>query len=187
MNVRLRRLYSDYNKIIEDFKGHPYVIVEPIYGNPPERYRIIYKLKGLKYDHITNRPKITNLHEVEIYLHKDYPREKPKCEIKTPIFHPNFNEWICIGDNWAPGESLSSIIIQIGDMIQYKNYNYKNGINEMAARWASLNVHHFPIGRVDLFPGDTEVTLMNKEKEDVSITLVSEEEDEKKKIDIKFI
>jgi len=41
--------------------------------------------------------------------------------LETPIFHPNFGSYICIGDFWAAGETLTDIIIKIGQMIMYQD------------------------------------------------------------------
>ena len=37
VSPRLKRLLSDYEKIRREFAGHPYIKIEPIEGNPPER------------------------------------------------------------------------------------------------------------------------------------------------------
>ncbi len=170
MNARTRRLQADYDKIKDEFYGHKYVRVEPLEGTPPTRYQVSYYLKGLKWDKRSKRPIESNHHRVEIYLQKNYPREKPQCTIKSEIFHPNFgSSKICIADHWAAGESLADIIIQIGQMIQYQNYNPKSPLNQDAARWTTKNEKLFPIGNIDLYQPEPEVTLSiggNVDKED---------------------
>jgi ubiquitin-protein ligase len=159
MNARLRRIYSDYQSIRDDFAGHPFVTVTPVQGDPPEEYVIDYRVKGLELDPATNRPKTREHHRARIYLHRDYPREKPKCVLETPIFHPNFGSYICIGDFWAAGETLSDIIIKIGQMIMYQDYNPKSPLNAVAAQWAQQNARLLPVDNRDLYQPEVDLGI----------------------------
>lgn len=159
MQARMRRLQADYNRIMDDFCGHNHVRIEPVEGNPPRRYIVTFYLTGLKWDQKRKCPVECYEHQVEIYLHKDYPREKPQLKMKSEIFHPNFSGRVCIADHWAAGESLSDIIVQIGQMIQYQNYNPKSPLNQVAARWAMENEKIFPLGHLDLYQPEPDVIL----------------------------
>jgi len=159
MNPRLRRLLSDYEKVRTEFAGHPYIDVIPLGGQPPERYRVTYRLKGLRWDKRQSRPIVVSQHVAEIILHQEYPREKPQCRMLTEIWHPNFGPYICIGDHWAAGETLADVIVQIGDMIQYKSYNPKSPLNGLAARWALDNRAYLPVGNIDLYQAEPDITL----------------------------
>ncbi len=150
MSIRLRRLTADHESIKQAFDGHKYIKIKALEGDPPVRYLIEYHLSGLKLDKARNCPIETQYHEVEIYLHKEYPRQKPICRMRTEIFHPNFGDSICIADHWYAGEKLTDIILQIGQMIQYQNYNIKSPMNAVAARWAMENERYFPIDNIDL-------------------------------------
>ena len=161
MNARLRRLYSDYQRIQDEFTGHPHIEVYPLQGNPPEAYQIHYHVIGLRLDRATNRPVKIREHRARIYLHQDYPREKPKCVMDTDIFHPNIGPYICIDDYWAAGESIADVIIQIGEMIQYRNYNTKSPLNAIAARWAEQNRRLLPVGNVDLYQPEVSIDLLS--------------------------
>jgi len=175
MNPRILRLNADYEKMRTEFLGHKYVKVEPVGPIPPERYIVTYRVPGIRWDTASNRPFVVNEHIAEIYLHSDYPREKPKCVLKTPIWHPNFGSYICIGDHWAAGETLVDIIVQIGDMIQYKSYNPKSPLNGAAARWAVENRHMFPVGRVDILQAEPDVDFgtpqSTSQEDDLGIVL----------------
>jgi ubiquitin-protein ligase len=160
MNARIRRLYADYQKILDEFTGHPHIEVTPIQGDPPEAYQVIYRLIGLRLDRATNRPVRVREHRARIYLHQSYPREKPKCVMDTECFHPNIGPYICIDDYWAAGESIADVIIQIGEMIQYRNYNTKSPLNPIAARWAEQNRRLLPVGDVDLYQPDVDIDLL---------------------------
>ncbi len=151
MNARIRRLTADYNGIIQAFTKHPHIKVQAVEGNPPIRYLVAYSVPGIRWDKRLQKPVESNFHQAEIYLHRDYPRLKPRCVMKTEIFHPNFGDWICVGDYWAAGEKLSDIIIQIGQMIQYQKYNPQSPVNVVAARWAIENARMLPIGHSDLY------------------------------------
>lgn len=154
MTARMRRLASDYEEIKKNFAGHKNIIVTPVGDEPPEKYHITYFVNGI---YLLPDGKIETLgrHEVEITLHADYPRYKPICKILTPIWHPNFRDGqICIGDIWGAGESLTDIIINIGDMIQYKSWNSFSPLSADAAKWAIENKNLFPVGNVNLYIAD---------------------------------
>jgi hypothetical protein len=64
----------------------------------------------------------------------------------TPVFHPNFDDSsVCIGDFWAASESLDDLIVRIGRMISYQEYNTKSPLNGLAAKWAAQNSHLLPV------------------------------------------
>ena len=52
---------------------------------------------------------------------------------------------VCIGDFWAASEGLDDLIIRIGRMIAYQEYNTKSPLNGLAAKWAAQNSHLLPI------------------------------------------
>ncbi len=154
MDARLRRIASDYEQIKKDFAGHKNIVVTPIGDEPPQKYHVTYYVNGI-YLQPDGRIETLGRHEVEIELHSEYPRYKPICKILTPIWHPNFRDGqICIGDIWGAGESLTDIIINIGDMIQYKSWNSFSPLSADAAAWAMDNKHLFPVGNVDLYIAD---------------------------------
>lgn len=170
MDARLRRIASDYEQVRKDFAGHKNIIVTPLGPEPPEKYHVTYFVNGI-YLLEDGRIETLGRHEVEITLHAEYPRYKPVCRILTPIWHPNFRDGeICIGDIWGAGESLTDIIINIGDMIQYKSWNAFSPLSADAAKWAVDNKHLFPVGDVDLYIAD-----YASAKEDVEIALFSED------------
>lgn len=150
MTARMRRLASDWEQVRKDFTGHQNIVVTPIGEEPYEKYNITYFVNGI-YLLPDGRIETLARHEVEINLHAEYPRYKPICRIHTPIWHPNFRDGqICIGDIWGAGESLSDIIINIGDMIQYKSWNSYSPLSADAAQWAMDNKHLFPVGNAEL-------------------------------------
>lgn len=154
MTARMRRLVSDWEQVRKDFAGHKNIIITPVEGDPPEKYHVTYFVNGI-YLLSDGRVEVLSRHEVEITLHAEYPRYKPVCKILTPIWHPNFRDGqICIGDIWGAGESLTDIIINIGDMIQYKSWNSFSPLSAEAAEWAIENKHLFPVGNENLYIAD---------------------------------
>ncbi len=167
MNPRLRRLTADWEQVKKDFASHKNIFVAPVAGDPPEKYNITYFVNGI-YLLPGGQIQTLDRHEVEITLHSEYPRYKPICKINTPIWHPNFRDKeVCIGDIWGAGESLSDIIVNIGDMIQYKSWNSYSPLSFEAAKWALEHKHIFPVGTVDLYPAD-----FASAAEDVSIDII---------------
>lgn len=151
MNPRLRRLTSDYQSLVEAFAGHPHIKVDPVGPLPPERYRIIYKVPGLTLTP-DRRPARTQQTVVDVFLPAGYPREKPYLTTLTPVFHPNFGAHICIADFWSPSQSLLDIVVQVGDMLQWRTYNVRSPLNAVAANWAQENTHQLPVGNADVTP-----------------------------------
>jgi len=157
MSIRLRRLSRDYEKVVADLSGNEFVDVKAVAGEPPNSYRITYFVNGLEWDDTRGDTKPRTEHVVDIYLPLGYPKKHPNCTMRTPIWHPNIGDYICIGDFWSAGVALVDIIAHIGDMIQYKNYNLKSPVNKAAAIWAQTRTASFPVGtREILLPDDNE-------------------------------
>jgi ubiquitin-protein ligase len=123
-------------------------------GGLPEKYLVTYRCKSLVWIKGSNSPSISSRHELEIYLHKDYPRRPPALKWLTDIFHPNIlppqkNGGVCIG-SWTAAETLDCLCLRIGEMLQYKSYNLADPLNEEAAIWIGNNLHILPIDKSDL-------------------------------------
>ncbi len=179
--ARMRRLLADFELVKNEFTGHRLVRIEPYGGYPPERYRITYYLRGIEALDGGGQPLWRDTHVAEIYLHSSYPREKPLCTLLTPIFHPNFGSFICVADYWGAGQTLTDLIIHIGQMIGYQNYNPKSPLDGYAAQWVRENEHLFPTDARDLYPAEPEITLggeADDEEEPVVLEVVPVDEDE---------
>jgi hypothetical protein len=72
-------------------------------------------------------PKFGEHHQVEIYLHNQYPQRWPGMKWLTPIWHPNINHLngsVCIDAAWwAASRSLDRLVVMLGEMLQYKNFH----------------------------------------------------------------
>lgn len=151
MSIRLTRLKADYDQLKETFWESPYVKFKVLEGDPPTRYLITYKVKGLGLPSGSSTPVVRNTHRVEIYLPGQYPLDNPICTLKTPHFHPNIftDNSVCLGE-WAVGAGLVEIVIGIGKMIQYQKYNLSSPANGDAESWTQDNKDKLPIDDKDI-------------------------------------
>lgn len=152
LSPRIRRLKLDYDQLQQRFAGWPLIQITGTAGMPPEVYRFVYHMKGLfvaPNGEIQERA----MHHLEVNLSLGYPRRAPQCRMLTPVFHPNFDEaTVCIGDFWAASEGLDDLIVRIGRMIAYQEYNTKSPLNGLAAKWSEQHAHLFPVDARDIAP-----------------------------------
>jgi ubiquitin-protein ligase len=138
--------------MVQKFVGWPLIQITGTAGMPPEVYRLAYHIKGLfvaSNGEIQERAQ----HHLEVNLSLGYPRRAPQCRMLTPVFHPNFDDsTVCIGDFWAASEGLDDLIIRIGRMIAYQEYNTKSPLNGLAAKWAEQHTQFFPVDARDIAP-----------------------------------
>jgi len=155
---RVRRLKLDYETLTRRLVGWPLIRISGTAGMPPEVYRFTYMVKGL---FVTAEGAIQerDVHEMEVNLSLGYPRRAPQCRMLTPIFHPNFDEsTVCIGDFWAASEGLDDLIVRIGRMIAYQEYNTKSPLNGLAAKWAAEHSNLLPVDSRTIAPPTVDVT-----------------------------
>jgi ubiquitin-protein ligase len=152
LSPRIRRLKLDYDTLMQRFANWPLIQVSGTAGMPPEVYRISYQIKGL---YVSPKGEILerDTHQLEVNLSLGYPRRAPQCRMLAPVFHPNFDEGsVCIGDFWAASEGLDDLIVRIGRMIAYQEYNTKSPLNGLAAKWAAQNASLLPIDTRNIAP-----------------------------------
>jgi ubiquitin-protein ligase len=127
---RMRRLRGDYELMRElDARSDliSFKASSPNPNLPPERYIVTFKCKSvIGIDRLGN-PKFGEHHQVEIYLHNQYPHRWPGMKWLTPIWHPNINHLngsVCIDAAWwAASRSLDRLVVMLGEMLQFKNYH----------------------------------------------------------------
>jgi ubiquitin-protein ligase len=145
LSPRIRRLKLDHDSLFKRFNGCPLIRIAGTAGMPPELYRFQYSIRGL-YVAPDGAILERDEHLLEVNLSLGYPRRAPQCRMLTPVFHPNFDDSsVCIGDFWAASESLDDLIIRIGRMISYQEYNTKSPLNGLAAKWAAQNSQLLPV------------------------------------------
>ena len=152
LSPRIRRLKLDHETLLKRFAGWPLIQVAGSAGMPPEAYRITYRIKGL-YVSPTGDILERQVHHLEINLSLGYPRRAPQCRMLAPVFHPNFDDSsVCIGDFWAASEGLDDLIVRIGRMIAYQEYNTKSPLNGLAAKWAAQHTDLLPVDSRNIAP-----------------------------------
>lgn len=156
MTIRIRRLQRDYEKVSAELAGSEFVTAKAVAGDPPNHYQVTYEVSGLMWDESIGDAKPIGEHVVDIHLPTGYPKVSPRCIMRTPIWHPNIGDYVCIGDYWSAGVTLVDIIAHIGDMIQYKSYNLRSPVNKPAAVWAQRNTKSFPVGTRAILPPETD-------------------------------
>jgi ubiquitin-protein ligase len=149
---RTRRLLLDHQTLTSRLADWPLIQISGTAGMPPEIYRFTYNLRGL---YVAPNGEILErqVHVLEVNLSLGYPRRAPQCRMLTPVFHPNFDDaMVCIGDFWAASEGLDDLIIRIGRMITYQEFNTKSPLNGLAAKWAAQNSSLLPIDSRNISP-----------------------------------
>jgi len=149
---RTRRLMLDHEMLTSRLANWPVIQITGTAGMPPEIYRIAYHLKGL-YVAVNGQILERLAHVMEINLSLGYPRRAPQCRMLTPVFHPNFDDaQVCIGDFWAASEGLDDLVVRIGRMICYQEFNTKSPLNGLAAKWVEQNAALLPIDTRNVAP-----------------------------------
>ena len=127
---RMRRLRGDYELMRELDARSDLISFKSSSTNPnlpPERYIVTFKCKSIVAVDRQGNPKFGEHHQVEIYLHNQYPQRWPGMKWLTPIWHPNINHLngsVCIDAAWwAASRSLDRLVVMLGEMLQYKNYH----------------------------------------------------------------
>lgn len=163
---RMRRLRADFQRMTELAARSDLISFEaqaPRPALPPERYLVTYTCKGIISVDSQGNPKFGNKHQVEIYLHNQYPQRWPGMKWLTPIWHPNINHingTVCIDAAWwTASRSLDWLVIMIGEMVQYKNFHDDPTQppfpwDPEAARWCrayrAKHPNAFPVDRREL-------------------------------------
>jgi ubiquitin-protein ligase len=127
---RMRRLRADY-ELMQELSARTDMISvtaqAPRPNMPPERYIVTFKCKSIVGVDSSGGPKYADRHQVEIYLHNQYPQRWPGMKWLTPIWHPNINHLngsVCIDAAWwTASRSLDRLVIMLGEMVQWKNFH----------------------------------------------------------------
>ena len=127
---RMRRLRADQLLMQELDSRSDLISVRSITARPnlpAERYVVTFKCKSIVDVDRQGNPKFDNHHQVEIYLHNQYPQRWPGMKWLTPIWHPNINHLngsVCIDAAWwTASRSLDRLVVMLGEMLQWKNFH----------------------------------------------------------------
>ncbi len=127
---RMRRLKADFglmNELVSRSDLISFRSVSSAPNVPPEKYIVTFKCKSIVDVDRAGNPKYADHHQVEIYLHNQYPQRWPGMKWLTPIWHPNINHLngsVCIDAAWwTASRSLDRLIVMLGEMLQWKNFH----------------------------------------------------------------
>jgi len=127
---RMRRLRADHELMLELASRSDLISFQASASRPnlpPERYIVSFKCKSIVGVDRQGNPKYAEHHQVEIYLHNQYPHRWPGMKWLTPIWHPNINHVngsVCIDAAWwAASRSLDRLVVMLGEMLQWKNFH----------------------------------------------------------------
>ncbi len=165
MAIISEQLKAIFQEIKTSFAQHQQIQVTPIAGDPPEQYRVTYRLRGFcKED--GGEVQICPDHIITITLPFGFPHFPPSCTPESPVFHPDFDKAaICIGEFWENTPSLAELIIHIGRMLCGEIYSSNNAFNEEAATWYKKNQDKLPLDTVRLFSAPEGQPLSPPEEE----------------------
>jgi ubiquitin-protein ligase len=163
---RMRRLRADYELMQELVSRSDLISFEarrPHADLPPETYIVTFKCQGILDVDRQGNPRFGTHHQVEIYLHNQYPQRWPGMHWLTPIWHPNINHLngsVCIDAAWwTASRSLDRLVVMLGEMLQYKNFHDDPAKppfpwDPEAARWCreyrKNHPHAFPVDEREL-------------------------------------
>jgi len=164
---RMRRLRGDFERMQElasrsDVISFEAKSVRP--GMPPETYIVTFACKSIVGLTKAGEPRYGKKHQVEVYLHNQYPQRWPGLKWLTPIWHPNINHLngsVCIDAAWwTAARSLDRLVLMLGEMVQYKNFHDDPSKppfpwDAEAARWCRDYRHKHP----NAFPVDQQELL----------------------------
>ena len=145
-DIREARLRNDLQRVRELVDRSDLIQIVSTDGEPPERYVIRFTCQGVENVNAHGKPVLRDNHEARVYLHAEYPLKQPQLKWMTPIFHPNIHVTgaVCIGA-WWPAKTLDELLLSLGEMVQYKNFDPGDPMNSKAAAWANRHKHLFPI------------------------------------------
>ena len=152
-----RRLQSDFEKVqkLVNESGGTLDLVSTR-GTPPTAYVIEYHCPSLVK---TNKGTLVlrQKHQVEIILGSSYPFSKPEARMLTQVFNPHvfLNNAICLGVVWSPAETLDTLILKIGALLQLdpKVLDPFSPANSEANAWVQNNRARLPIGSISFKAG----------------------------------
>jgi len=184
---RIRRLRADYQQMKELSSRSALITFtakSARRGLPPETYIVTYKCRGITAVDSKGQPKYGDRHQVEIYLHNQYPQRWPGMKWLTPIWHPNINHLngtVCVDAAWwTASRSLDRLVIMIGEMVQYKNFHDDPTKppfpwDPEAARWCRqyriLHPKVFPVDKRELLKPEKVVIKKSPKAQKVRIRL----------------
>ncbi len=143
---QLVRLDAEWRRIQRAFAYHPYVRIDPTDGDPPCCFRIDYRIRTVILDE-AGQLEYADSCAVELMLPAGFPHEMPIARPLAAVFHPNFAaDLVNIDRYWTSTmSSLLDVVIGVGLMLAYQDFDSADVWNEAAMAWASANPRVLPV------------------------------------------
>jgi hypothetical protein len=110
-------------------------------GNPPDRYTLTFRGKGLGRD-ASSQSEITTieLHQVDLRMPYSYPQSPPDIRWLTPLWHPNvsFSGFVSLADigiAWTKEVPLDVLCERLWDVARGQYMNPNKATNYAAKNW----------------------------------------------------
>ena len=153
---RERRLQADFQKVqgLVAGSGGGLKLIST-QGQPPTTYVIEYHCPSLVKE-AGAAAIVRRQHRVEIRLDSTYPLRtgSATARLLTPVFNPHvfFNQDICLGARWNPTETLDTLVLKIGAILQLdpRVLDFNSLANPEAGAWVKKHPGQTPLpGAVD--------------------------------------
>lgn len=150
--TRKERLLAD-QRSMELLRSTSTILDYRAAGNPPDRYTVIFRGRGLFRDPNRGQIDLREVHECDIRLPWSYPQRAPELRWQTPLFHPNisFGGFIRLDDiglAWDESLGLQLICERLWDVARLAYVNLPETSNYAAKRWlASQKQWTLPVDR----------------------------------------
>jgi ubiquitin-protein ligase len=125
-------------------------------GDPPERYTLTFRGRGIAGISPEKNAEYGDLHRVDLRLPYTFPRRAPDLRWLTPIFHPNisFSGYITlesVGLQWEDDLGLDAICERLWDVARFAYVDEGKSTNLAANSWlGAQTLLHLPIDRRSL-------------------------------------
>ena len=155
-NDRHERLVAEL-EAMRALKKATSILEFEITGEPPDRYSITLRGKGISRDTSSHADvEFVELHKIDLRLPYSFPRRPPDIRWITPIFHPNisFSGFINLKDvglPWDQDLGLDIVCERLWDVARLEYMDLTKATNYAAKNWfedestLQLPVDHRPL------------------------------------------
>jgi ubiquitin-protein ligase len=136
---RTARLQSDLAALESLHSESTILSLEPA-GEPPDRYTLTFRGKGLGREGMSTDVSVIELHQIDLRMPYSYPERPPDVRWLTPIVHPNvsfsgFLNLAEIGLPWTPDLTLDVLCERLWDVARGAYVNLEKAANYAAKNW----------------------------------------------------
>lgn len=158
-HARQRALIDDHNGMKALCERDPQISFTANRDFAPDEYTVNFTYSSFIEAPLgADAPRLGDRHEIRIVLGANYPRQAPFVRWLTPIYHPNIRATdgaVCLGvlhQRFLPGMGLARLVRMLAEMVQWRNYDAANGLNENASFWAAEPAHWPIIEKMGGYP-----------------------------------